>query len=194
MLKLTIDNLPRIFERNQLKEVTKIATFIENKLDQIQDLKRQVQEAMFEDEAEFEEISKRRCQLEDRLEELNQKREELEGTIEKFRIAEEEKSRTKETELEEIKLRNRIQEELKTEDAKVKLTADLEWKTREEEREDAKSGIKVKLLKLEIRKFKGNHLDWMRFWSPFKKEIDRSSSLSSLAKIPKNFWGRKQDQ
>ena len=74
MLKLTIDDLPRIFERNQLKEVTKIATFIENKLEQIQDLKRQVQEAMFEDEKEVEEISKRGCQLEDRLEEFIQGR------------------------------------------------------------------------------------------------------------------------
>ena len=49
MLKLSIDDLPRILEKNQLKEVTKIATFIENKLEQIEDLKRQVQEAMFED-------------------------------------------------------------------------------------------------------------------------------------------------
>ena len=54
MLKLIIDNLPRIFERNQLKEVTNIATFIENKLEKIQDLKQQVQEAMSEDEMEFE--------------------------------------------------------------------------------------------------------------------------------------------
>ena len=74
MLKLTIDDLPRIFERNQLKEVTEIATFIENKLEQIQDLKRQVQEAMFEDEKEVEEISKWACQLEDRLEEFIQGR------------------------------------------------------------------------------------------------------------------------
>ena len=49
MLKLSIDDLPRILEKNQLKVVTKIATFIENKLEQIEDLKRQVQEAMFED-------------------------------------------------------------------------------------------------------------------------------------------------
>ena len=49
MLKLSIDDLPRILEKNQLKEVTKIATFIENKLEQMEDLKRQVQEAMFED-------------------------------------------------------------------------------------------------------------------------------------------------
>ena len=45
MLKLTIDDLPRTVERNQLKELKKIATFTENKLEQIQDLKWQVQEA-----------------------------------------------------------------------------------------------------------------------------------------------------
>ena len=121
-----------------MKEVTKIATFIENKLEQIQDLKRKVQEAMFENEKEVEEISKWGRQLEDRLEEFLQGRKELEATIEKFKIAEKEKSKTEETELEEIKLRKRIQEELKIEDARVKMRADLERKTREEERKDAK--------------------------------------------------------
>ena len=142
-----------------MKEVTKIATFIENKLEQIQDLKRQVQEAMFENEKEVEEISKWGRQLDDRLEEFLQGRKELEGTIEKFKIAEKEKSKTEETELEEIKLRKRIQEELNIEDARVKMRADLESKTREEERKDAKPEVKVKLQNLEITKFKGNHLD-----------------------------------
>ena len=142
-----------------MKEVTKIATFIENKLEQIQDLKRKVQEAMFENEKEVEEISKWGRQLEDRLEEFLQGRKELEATIEKFKIAEKEKPKTEETELEEIKLRKRIQEELKIEDARVKMRADLERKTREEERKDAKQEVKVKLQNLEITKFKGNHLD-----------------------------------
>ena len=31
MLKLSIDDLPRIFKRNQLKEVSKITAFIETK-------------------------------------------------------------------------------------------------------------------------------------------------------------------
>ena len=146
-----------------MKEVTKIATFIENKLGQIKDLKRQVQEAMFEDEKEVEEISKWGLQLEDKLEEFIQGRKELEVTIEKLRIAEEEKSKTDETELEEIKLRKRIQEELKIEEARVKMRAGLERKTREEERKDEKPEVKVKLPKLEITKFKGNHLDWTRF-------------------------------
>ena len=165
ILKLIILDLPKIFERNQLKEVTKIATFNENKLKQIQDLKRQFQEAMFDDEKETQEISKWGCQLEDRLEVFIQGREKLEATIEKLRIAEEVISRTEETELEEIKLRKRTQEELKIKEARVKMTADLERKIREEERKDAKPEITVKLPKLEITKFKGNHLDWTRFWS-----------------------------
>ena len=100
MMKLNIDDLPRIFER----ENSKIATFIENKLKQIQVLKRQVQEPLFKDEKEVGEISKWDCQLEDSLEGLMQGREVLEATIENLGIAEEEKSRTGETELEKIKL------------------------------------------------------------------------------------------
>ena len=65
--------------------------------------------------------------------------------------------------LEEIKLQKRIQEELKIEEARVKMRAGLERKTREEERKDEKPEVKVKLPKLEITKFKGNHLDWTRF-------------------------------
>ena len=109
---------------------------------------------MFEDEKEDEEISKWGRQLEDRLKELIQRRLEMEATIEKLRIAEEEKSRTEETELEEIKLRKRIQEEEQIEEARVKIGADLERKTRDEERNDAKPEVKVKLPKLEMTKFK----------------------------------------
>ena len=130
----------------------KIAIFIENKLEQIQDLKRQVQEAMFEDEMEVEEISKWGRQLEDRLEEFIQGRKELEATIEKLRIAEEEKSKTEETELEEVKLRKIIEAELKIEEARVKMRADLERKTREKGRKDTKPEVKVKLPKLENEK------------------------------------------
>ena len=99
ILKLTKDDLPRIFGRNQLKEVTKIVIFIENKLEQNQDLKRQVQKAIFEDEKEVEEISQWSRQLGDRLEEFISRERRTELTIEKLRIAEEEKSRTEETEL-----------------------------------------------------------------------------------------------
>ena len=35
MLKLSIDDLPRIFERNQLKEVTKITAFTETNLNKL---------------------------------------------------------------------------------------------------------------------------------------------------------------
>ena len=100
ILKLTKDDLPRIFGRNKLKEVTKIVIFIEIKLEQNQDLKRQVQKAIFEDEKVVEElISQWGRQLGDRLEEFISRERRTEVTIEKLRIAEEEKSRTEETEL-----------------------------------------------------------------------------------------------
>ena len=53
-------------------------------------------------------------------------------------------------------------------------------KTREEERKDAKPEVKVKLPKLEITKFKRNHLDWTPLGSQFKTVIDRSL-LSAVA-------------
>ena len=62
------------------------------------------------------------------------------------------------------------------------MREDLERKTREEVRKDAKPEVKVELPKLEITKFIGNHLDWMRFWSQFETETDRSS-LSPVAKF-----------
>ena len=165
-----------------MKEVTKTTAFIENKLEQIEDLKRQVQESMFQNEKEVKEISKWDHQLEDRLKELIQGRLEMEATIEKLRTAEEEKSRTEETVLEAIKLLKGIQEGLKIEEARVKMRADLERKTRGEERNDAKPEIKVKLPKLEIRKVKRNQLDWMLFWNQYETEMD-PSSLSPVAKF-----------
>ena len=62
------------------------------------------------------------------------------------------------------------------------MRADLERKIREEERKNAKPEVKVKLPKLEIKKFKGNHLDWTCFCSQFETEIDRLP-LSLVAKF-----------
>ena len=129
MLKLTIDDLPRTVERNQLKELKKIATFTENKLEQIQDLKWQVQEAYLRLRVELKKSVNEggggmgRRQLKQRLEEFIQGREELEATIEKLRITEEEISRTEDTEQEEVKLQKRTQEELKIVEAKVKTVS-----------------------------------------------------------------------
>ena len=33
---------------------------------------------------------------------------------------------------------------------------------------------RVQLPKLVITKFQGNHIDWLRFWSPFETDIDKS--------------------
>ena len=41
---------------------------------------------------------------------------------------------------------------------------------------------KVKLPKLVISKFERTHLDWLRFWSQFGKEIDKAE-LMTVSKL-----------
>ena len=40
----------------------------------------------------------------------------------------------------------------------------------------------AKLPKLEISKFKGSHIDWVRFWNRFEAEID-SVTLAEVSKF-----------
>ena len=47
-----------------MKELKKTATQVENKLDEFQELKRNVQEQMLENEKSGEELKARRCKLE----------------------------------------------------------------------------------------------------------------------------------
>ena len=42
--------------------------------------------------------------------------------------------------------------------------------------------IRIKLPKLVMTKFQGNHLDWLRFWNQFETEIDKSK-LSPVSKF-----------
>ena len=50
MLGLIKNDIPKILHRNKMKELEKAATLIENKLDELQELKRNVQEQMLENE------------------------------------------------------------------------------------------------------------------------------------------------
>ena len=44
------------------------------------------------------------------------------------------------------------------------------------------NSVGAKLPKLEISKFQGTYLDWMRFWNQFETEIDKAK-LTQVAKF-----------
>ena len=112
MLGLIKNDIPKVLHRNKMKELEKTATLIENKLDELQELKRNVQEQMLDNEKSGEEVKAWGYEMESKFENFEQVKEELNQAIVRVKHEEIEKNRHDEAEKEEIKLRKRIKEEL----------------------------------------------------------------------------------
>ena len=124
MLGLVKNDIPKILHRNKMKELEKTAALIESKLDELQELKRNIQEQMLENEKSGEEVKAWGYEIESKFENFEQVKEELDQAIVRVKRKEIEKSRDDEAEKENIKLRKRIEEELIIEE-KLKRRSDL---------------------------------------------------------------------
>ena len=124
MLGLIKNDIPKILHRNKMKELEKTAALIESKLDELQELKRNIQEQMLENEKSGEELKAWGYEIESKFENFEQVKEELDQAIVRVKRKEIEKSRDDEAEKENIKLRKRIEEELIIEE-KLKRRSEL---------------------------------------------------------------------
>ena len=76
-----------------------------------------------------------------------------------------------------------MDEEIELEKVKFRARAKLEKSVKTSlDDSDNSSSIGAKLPKLEISKFQGTFLDWIRFWNQFETEIDKAK-LSQVAKF-----------
>ena len=124
MLGLVKNDIPKILHRNKMKELEKTAALIESKLEELQELKRNIQEQMLENEKSGEEVKAWGYEIETKFENFEQVKEELDQAIVRVKRKEIEKSRDDEAEKENIKLRKRIEEELIIEE-KLKRRSEL---------------------------------------------------------------------
>ena len=124
MLGLIKNDIPKILHRNKMKELEKTAALIESKLDELEELKRNIQEQMLENEKSGEEVKAWGYEIESKFENFEQVKEELDQAIVRVKRKEIEKSRDDEAEKENIKLRKRIEEELIIEE-KLKRRSEL---------------------------------------------------------------------
>ena len=124
MLGLIKNDIPKILHRNKMKELEKTAALIESKLDELQELKRNIQEQMLENEKSGEEVKAWGYEIGSKFENFEQVKEELDQAIVRVKRKEIEKSRDDEVEKENIKLRKRIEEELIIEE-KLKRRSEL---------------------------------------------------------------------
>ena len=75
-LGLIKNDIPKVLHRNKMKELEKTATLSENKLDELQELKRNLQEQMFENEKSGE-VKAWGYEMETKFENFEQVKEEL---------------------------------------------------------------------------------------------------------------------
>ena len=68
MLGLIKNDIPKILHRNKMKELEKTVSLIENKLDELQELKRNVQEQILENEKSGEEVKAWGYEMESKFE------------------------------------------------------------------------------------------------------------------------------
>ena len=175
MLQLMETNLVAL-ERRQTNEIKKNINLAEKRLDEIRELKDHAQESMLEEEEDMEKVNNCGKELESKLLPYEEMKTEMEASLEKLGSVKDEETTRQEEILIKQKLERMIAEEVKIEEARQKKKLEYEKKlTEEQTKQERDKEIKVKLPKLEITKFNGTHLDWVRFWSQYEVEIDKSN-------------------
>ena len=175
MLQLMETNLVAL-ERRQTNEIKKNINLAEKRLDEIRELKDHAQESMLEEEEDMEKVNNCGKEQESKLLPYEEMKTEMEASLEKLGSVKDEETTRQEEILIKQKLERMIAEEVKIEEARQKKKLEYEKKlTEEQTKQERDKEIKVKLPKLEITKFNGTHLDWVRFWSQYEVEIDKSN-------------------
>ena len=176
MLQLMETNLLDVLERRQSNEIKKNINLTEKRLDELRELKDHAQELMLEEEEEMEKVNNWGKEVESKIISYEEMKTEMEASLEKLSFVKDDDTKRREEELQKEKLEKKIAEEVKIEEARQKKRLEYERKlTEEQAKQERDKEIKVKLPKLEITKFNGTHLDWVRFWSQFEVEIDKSN-------------------
>ncbi|XP_065058645.1 uncharacterized protein LOC135686359 [Rhopilema esculentum] len=153
----------QIMQRKDQKEIERQSRVYETKVDEIQELKIQIQELKLEEGEIPSEVKKWRIGIEERLKEFQPIAAGMKEIIESFKHDAKKKEQEVDLELERQKFEQRLQLEAKL----------VELKGRSLVRE--KPVTAVKLPKLSITKFKGTHIDWFRFWNQFETEVDKQN-------------------
>ena len=137
----------------------------------------QVQELRIENNEDLAEIRSWSENLEAQIDKF-------EGTLKEVRHVAADIRSDEEKKREEEKRKRTLDEEIELEMVKLQARAKLEKSVKTSlEDSDNSSSSGAKLPKLEISKFQGTFLDWIRFWNQFETEIDKAKKLNQVAKF-----------
>ena len=181
MLKFTTEEVPRIREKKELKALERLQKDLEKQLDGVHEQKVQIQALKIEQGDDPNDVREWTLEIEGQVDVFEKLADNVRVEARNLREEALRELRDEEEKKEEEKRNRRYEEELKFEEAKLKVKRDHEKKL-EEDRNKSLKESGAKLPKLTITKFQGTHLDWLRFWSQFETEIDKAS-ITQVAKF-----------
>ena len=167
----------KILARNKDNEAQKHVSYIEQRLETIQDMKYEVQEMAIVDNVEGAMVDECVSITNEKMERYQELLDQLKGCLEDLREKKEAETRKKEDGMQKERFKRRMEEDLKVEEMK------LETKKKNEDKDIiVNRNIQFKLPKLMITNFEGTYLDWFRFWNQFEIEIDKVE-ISAISKF-----------
>ena len=170
-LKLTQGQAITAIGDKAVLSMERIQNALKKKVEEVHDLKTEIQELMFEAEKEEDEIVQQGKEIEERVSMIEKTIDQLGAVIKECKQVEIQ-AEEKEKEQHDAQLREkRYEEEMRFEKAKLERKLKFEKKTEEKKEQD----INAKLPKLVITKFKGTPADWLRFWGQFAAEVDATN-------------------
>ena len=176
MLEFTAGDTAKVIVTGDLKTIERHGSALEHVIDKTHQLKLEVQELRIETGNDPAEVRLWTETLDSQISKFEGILKEVEYVAAGIRSIEEEKR-------EEEKRKRNLEEKIQLEKAKHEARASLEKTAKASTEESGNlSSAGAKLPKLEITKFQGTFLDWMRFWNQFETEIDKAK-LTQVAKF-----------
>ena len=177
-LKLTQGQAITAIGDKVVLSMERIQNALKKKVEEVHDLKTEIQELMFEAEKEEDEIVQQGKEIEEHVSMIEKTIDQLGAVIKECKQVETQ-AEEKEKEQHDAQLREkRYEEEMRFEKAKLEQKLKFEKKTEEKKEQ----GINAKLPKLVITKFKGTPTDWLQFWGQFAAEVD-ATNVSQITKF-----------
>ena len=172
LLKFIEDETRGILNTKDFKAIERQLKIYESKIEEVYELKTNVQELKLENDDEPGEIRNWSNKIEGEIKKFDHIMAEMRESLKQIKLSE---RREEEQELLSSKQR---QFEVESELEKARYEQKFQYERRLEELKSTspsneQESTKVKLPKLIISKFQGTHLDWYRFWNQFEAEIDR---------------------
>lgn len=178
LLEFICEETNEILARKNKESIERQLGIYENRINEIHQLKCDVQELKLEDEADPTEVRSWSNKINEKIAEFEPIIAQVKGVLteikqdyqkeeEKVMLLTKQKLFEQEAEFQQAKFEERIKQERKLEEIKQgpKTSTGTGGET----------SNKVKLPKLIISKFQGTHIDWYRFWNQFEAEIDRAN-------------------